>query len=143
MAFKLKLYELSLVHPKIIGIHPEDGNEIKAGLGRFGPYVVHEGIFASLTNVEELFSIGLNRAVDLIEEKKANPGRGRASKTIKELGKHPKDEKDIVLMEGRYGPFVKHGKVNASIPKDMNLDDVNLELAVELIKNRKKKHTEF
>ena len=63
----------------------------------------------------------------------------RASKTIKELGKHPKDEKDIVLMEGRYGPFVKHGKVNASIPKDMNLDDVNLELAVELIKNRKKK----
>ena len=89
--------------------------------------------------VDELFSIGLNRAIDLIEEKKANPGRGRASKTIKELGKHPKDEKDIVLMEGRYGPFVKHGKVNASIPKDMNLDDVNLELAVELIKNRKKK----
>ena len=134
---ELALNLLSL--PKIIGIHPEDGNEIKAGLGRFGPYVVHEGIFASLTNVEELFSIGLNRAIDLIEEKKANPGRGRASKTIKELGKHPKDEKDIVLMEGRYGPFVKHGKVNASIPKDMNLDDVNLELAIELIKNRKKK----
>ena len=67
-----------LSFPKIIGIHPEDGNEIKVGLGRFGPYVLHEGIFASLTNVEELFTIGLNRAVDLIEEKKLNPGRGRA-----------------------------------------------------------------
>ena len=107
------------------------------GLGRFGPYVVHEGIFASLTNVEELFSIGLNRAIDLIEEKKLNPGRGRVSKTIKEIGKHPEDKKDIILMEGRYGPFVKYGKINASVPKDINLDDVNLEMAVELIQNQK------
>ena len=125
--------------PKLIGIHPEDGNEIKAGLGRFGPYVVHEGIFASLTNVEELFSIGLNRAIDLIEEKKLNPGRGRVSKTLKEIGKHPEDKKDIILMEGRYGPYVKHGKINASLPKDINLDDVNIEMAVELIQNQKNK----
>ena len=125
--------------PRTVGIHPEDGNEIKAGLGRFGPYVVHEGIFASLANVEELFSLGLNRAIDLIEEKKANPGRGKASKAIKELGKDPKDETIIKLMEGRYGPYVKSGNINASVPKDMNLDQVTLEIAIDLIKNQKMK----
>ncbi len=134
---ELALNLLSL--PKIVGIHPEDGNEIKAGLGRFGPYVVHEGIFASLANVEELFTIGLNRAVDLIEEKKANPGRGRGSKKIKDLGKNPENNEDLTLMEGRYGPYVKSGKVNASIPKDKNIDDINIEIAIELIKNQKNK----
>ena len=133
----LALNLLSL--PKVIGIHPEDGNEIKAGLGRFGPYVLHEGIYASLTNVEELFTIGLNRAVDLIEEKKANPGRGRASKKIKELGKNSKDGKEIVLMEGRYGPYAKSGKINASIPKDFDLDSVTLEIAIDLIEKQKAK----
>ena len=134
---ELALNLLSL--PRTVGIHPEDGNEIKAGLGRFGPYVVHDGIFASLTNVEELFSLGLNRAIDLIEEKKANPGRGKASKSIKELGKDPKDETIIKLMDGRYGPYVKSGKINASVPKDMNLNQVTLEIAIDLIKNQKMK----
>jgi len=76
---------------------------------------------------------------NLIEEKKANPGRGKASKAIKELGKDPKDETIIKLMDGRYGPYVKSGKINASVPKDMNLNQVTLEIAIDLIENQKMK----
>ena len=85
--------------PKVIGIHPEDNKEITGAIGPYGPYLLHEGIYANLQNVDELFTIGLNRAVDLIEEKRSNPGRGRGSKILKELGNHPKDKKPIKLMD--------------------------------------------
>jgi len=125
--------------PRVIGLHPEDNKEITGALGRFGPYLLHEGVYANLQNVDELFTIGLNRAVDLIEEKRSNPGRGRGSKTLKELGNHPKDKKPINLMDGKYGPYVKHGKKNVSIPKDNSPDDITLDIAIDLLNKPKKK----
>jgi DNA topoisomerase-1 len=125
--------------PRVIGLHPDDGNEISGALGRFGPYLLHEGVYANLQNVDELFTIGLNRAVDLIEDKRSNPGRGRGSKIIKELGSHPKDKKNITLMDGKYGPYIKHGKTNVGIPKDSSLDSITLESAIDLLNKSKKK----
>ena len=125
--------------PRVIGLHPEDNKEITGALCRFGPYLLHEGVYANLQNVDELFTIGLNRAVDLIEEKRSNPGRGRGSKTLKELGNHPKDKKPINLMDGKYGPYVKHGKKNVSIPKDNSPDDITLDIAIDLLNKPKKK----
>ena len=125
--------------PKAIGIHPEDNKEIIGAIGPYGPYLLHEGVYANLQNVDELFTIGLNRAVDLIEEKRANPGRGRGSKVIKEIGTHPKDKKPIKLMDGKYGPYVKHGKLNVSIPKEKNIDDIDMDIAIDLLNKPKKK----
>ena len=125
--------------PKVIGFHPEDNKEITGAIGPYGPYLLHEGVYANLQNVDELFTIGLNRAVDLIEEKRANPGRGRGSKVIKELGNHPKDKKPIKLMDGKYGPYVKHGKLNVSIPKEKNIDDIDMDIAIDLLNKPKKK----
>ena len=125
--------------PKVIGIHPNDSKEITGAIGPYGPYLLHEGVYANLQNVDELFTIGLNRAVDLIEEKRANPGRGRGSKVIKELGNHPKDKKPIKLMDGKYGPYVKHGKLNVSVPKEKNIDDVDIDIAIDLLNKPKKK----
>ena len=125
--------------PRVIGLHPDDGNEISGALGRFGPYLLHEGVYANLQNVDELFTIGLNRAVDLIEDKRSNPGRGRGSKIIKELGSHPKDKKNINLMDGKYGPYIKHGKTNVGVPKDSSLDTITLESAIDLLNKPKKK----
>ena len=125
--------------PKVIGIHPDDSKEITGAIGPYGPYLLHEGVYANLQNVDELFTIGLNRAVDLIEEKRANPGRGRGSKVIKELGNHPKDKKPIKLMDGKYGPYVKYGKLNVSVPKEKNIDDVDIDVAIDLLNKPKKK----
>ncbi|MEM6538759.1 MAG: type I DNA topoisomerase [Pseudomonadota bacterium] len=133
----LKLLSL----PREIGAHPDDGVMIEANLGRFGPYVKHSKTYANVPDVEELFEIGINRAVALIEEKKANPGRGRgqAAKPLKELGDHPDTGKPVNVMDGRYGPYVKHEKTNATIPKGTNPDSVTLEQALELIAEREKK----
>ena len=125
--------------PKVIGIHPEDNKEITGAIGPYGPYLLHEGIYANLQNVDELFTIGLNRAVDLIEEKRSNPGRGRGSKILKELGNHPKDKKPIKLMDGKYGPYVKHGKLNVSIPKEKSVEDIDIDIAIDLLNKPKKK----
>ena len=133
----LKLLSL----PREVGKHPEDGETILANLGRYGPYVQHQRIFANVQTIEELFDIGLNRAVTLIEDKKASRGgAGRAAvKPLKELGKHPGDDEPIHVYEGRYGPYVKHGKTNATLPKEMTPDTVTLEQAVELINAKAKK----
>jgi DNA topoisomerase-1 len=120
--------------PRLVGQHPEDGEPIEAGLGRYGPFVKHGKIYANLPNAEEVFEVGLNRAVDLIAQKKANPrGRGAAAAPLKELGKHPEDGEPINVMSGRYGPYVKHGKTNATLPKEMAPESVTLEQAIELI----------
>ncbi|MGB6230488.1 MAG: type I DNA topoisomerase [Litorimonas sp.] len=132
----LKLLEL----PREIGPHPEDKEPIKAGIGRYGPYVVHGRTFASLDNVEEVWDVGLNRAVTLIEEKKANPrGRGRGQTVLKDLGKHPGNEQPVQILDGRYGPYVKWGKVNATIPNGQDPQDVNIDMALEYIAEKEAK----
>ena len=132
----LKLLEL----PRPIGPHPEDGETISAGIGRYGPYVVHGRVFASLQDVEEVWDVGLNRAVTLIEEKKASRGRGRNSATVlKDFGKHPGDEAPVQILDGRYGPYVKWGKINATIPKGQDPQDVNIDMALEYIAEKEAK----
>ena len=132
----LKLLEL----PRDIGPHPDDQEMIKAGIGRYGPYVVHQRTFASLDSVDEVWDVGLNRAVTLIEEKKASRGRGRNAATVlKDLGKHPGDEAPVQILDGRYGPYVKWGKINATIPKGQDPQDVNIDMALEYIAEKEAK----
>ncbi len=120
--------------PRKIGQHPEDGNQIITALGRFGPYIKHNTTYVSLKDPEEMFTIGMNDAVARIADKIANPGRGRRGGTVlKDLGKHPEDKKPIQVMDGRYGPYVKYEKVNATIPKGTDPKDVTVEMALEYI----------
>jgi DNA topoisomerase I len=121
-----------LALPREVGTHPETGKPIVAGFGRYGPYVQHDGKYASLSAPEEVFEIGINRAVSLLAEKAANR-RPRASSVIKELGEHPEGGGKVQVLSGRYGPYVKHGKVNATLPKDRDPEQVSLQEAVELI----------
>lgn len=123
-----------LALPRDIGAHPEDGVVIQAGIGRYGPYVKHGTVYASLPDPREVLTVGLNRAVTVLAEK-GKGRRGRAA-PLKELGNHPDDEKPITVHDGRYGPYVKHGKINATIPKDVDPQDMTLEVAVELIAAR-------
>ncbi|MEM1379268.1 MAG: type I DNA topoisomerase [Pseudomonadota bacterium] len=124
-----------LALPRDVGPHPEDGQTIEAGIGRYGPFVKHGKTYANLESVDDVWEIGINRAVTVIADKIANPrGRGRtAAKPKRELGAHPDTEEVIGVFEGRYGPYVKHQKVNATIPKDINPDEITLEQALELI----------
>ena len=121
-----------LALPREVGLHPETGKPIVAGFGRYGPYVHHDGKYASLSAPEEVFEIGINRAVSLLAEKAANR-RPRTSSVIKELGDHPELGGKVQVLSGRYGPYVKHGKVNATLPKDRDPKQVKLQEAVELI----------
>jgi DNA topoisomerase-1 len=127
--------------PRKVGPHPEDGQMIEAGLGRFGPYVRHDKTWANLPGIDDVFEIGLNRAVALIAEKRANPraGRNAGPKPLKELGSHPATGEPVAIMDGRYGPYVKSGKVNANIPKGKAPDEVTLEEALALIAEREAK----
>ncbi|HTM81059.1 type I DNA topoisomerase [Asticcacaulis sp.] len=128
----LKLLSL----PRTVGIHPEDQTPIKAALGRFGPFIETGGTYANLSNFDEIFEVGLNRAVDLIAEKRAGgggKGRGAAAAPLKELGTLGEGGDKISVMAGKYGPYVKCGKVNATLPKEMTPETVTLEQAIELI----------
>lgn len=118
--------------PRDVGEHPEDGKMITAGLGRYGPFVLHNGKYANLPDIEEVFSVGLNRAVTVLAEKAAGGGRRGAAATLKELGDHP-DGGPITVKDGRYGPYVNHGKINATLPKDTDPQSVTMEQALELI----------
>jgi len=120
--------------PRDIGQHPESGKMISAGIGRYGPFVLHDGTYANLETVEDVFSIGLNRAVTVIAEKLAKgPGRGRGTPTaLKALGDHP-DGGPITVRDGKYGPYVNWGKINATLPKDKVPADVTVEEALEMI----------
>jgi DNA topoisomerase-1 len=123
-----------LALPRTVGGHPETGKPITAGIGRYGPFVLHDGTFANLDSVEEVFTVGLNRAVDVIADKIANGGRrGRATpKALKTLGDHP-DGGPVTVRDGRYGPYVNHGKINATLPRGMDPESVTLDTALELI----------
>ncbi len=129
----LALKLLSL--PRLVGEHPDDGEEIIAGIGRFGAYVKHGKLYGSLDEPEEALTVGLNRALAVLAEKKANPGRRRAP-TGKSLGEHP-DGGEITVLAGRFGPYVKLGAINASLPSGMEPDEVTLEEAIHLINARK------
>jgi DNA topoisomerase-1 len=118
--------------PREIGAHPETGKPITAGFGRYGPFVQNDGKYASLSDPDEVFSVGLNRAVSLLAEKAANRGR-RSANVIKELGEHPEAGGKVQVLTGRYGPYVKHGKTNATLPKDQEPEQVTMETAVALI----------
>ncbi|MEZ6030954.1 MAG: type I DNA topoisomerase [Hyphomonadaceae bacterium] len=130
----LKLLSL----PREVGHHPEDGEPIVANLGRYGPYVQHLKTYASLGDVNELFEVGLNRAVTLIAEKRAGKSGGRGRQAIaplRELGNHP-DGEPINLFNGRYGPYLKHGTINANIPRGADPAAITLEQAIELVNAR-------
>ena len=126
-----------LALPREVGVHPEDGKMITAGLGRYGPFVQHAGTYANVSDIEEVFEVGLNRAVALLAEKRAGrAGRGSAAAPLKELGNHPEDEAPVQVMAGRFGPYVKWGKVNATLPKGTAPEDMTLEAALPLLAER-------
>ncbi|MEZ5867016.1 MAG: type I DNA topoisomerase [Defluviimonas denitrificans] len=118
--------------PREIGAHPEDGELVEAGIGRYGPYVKHGRVYANLPEVDEVFTIGMNRAVEVLAQKAQRGGRASAPAALRELGEHP-DGGKIEVMSGRYGPYVKWEKVNATLPKEVEPETVTLEQALELI----------
>jgi DNA topoisomerase I len=121
-----------LALPKRLGEHPEDGKVVNAGIGRFGPYVQHAGRYKSLGKDDDVLSITLERAVELLKEVK-----GRAAVApLKELGEHPQGGGAVQIFEGRYGPYVKHGKTNATVPKEKDPLALTLDEAIALLDAR-------
>ena len=120
--------------PKILGINPENQKDITLNTGRFGPYLKCENKSARIENIEEIFSIGLNRAITLIAE--AKPGR-MSSSIIKDLGEHPEDKKPVRVMKGQYGPYIKYKSLNATIPEEKDPTELTMEEALILIEKRK------
>ncbi len=135
--FEKALQLLSL--PREVGMHPESNTMITAGLGRYGPFLLHDGKYANLESMEDVFSVGINRAVTLIAEKAAGGGKSRFARTkpvaLRTVGDHP-DGGAIEVFSGKYGPYLKHGDVNATIPKSMAPDTVTLAQAVDIIAER-------
>ncbi|HRE12789.1 MAG TPA: type I DNA topoisomerase [Usitatibacteraceae bacterium] len=133
MSVALKMLAL----PRDLGAHPETGKKVIANIGRFGPYVNHDGQFKSIPKDESVFDIALDRAVALLKEPKAAGGRG----ALRVLGKHPEDGQSVSLYAGRYGPYVKHGKVNATLPDKDAIATVTLEEALVLLAAKAKPAT--
>ncbi|MFU8812288.1 MAG: type I DNA topoisomerase [Balneolaceae bacterium] len=128
----LRLLEL----PRALGNHPETDNVVKAGVGRYGPFVVHDGTFASLRKEDNVLDIELDRAVELLKMKKQGK---RGSSAIQDLGNHPETDQPIKVMTGRYGPYLKYGKKNVSLPNDMEPEKVTMADAVRVIDEKGKK----
>jgi len=122
----LKLLEL----PKELGEHPESGKKVIVNIGRFGPYIGHDGKFKSIPKGDSVFTIQMDRAVALLAEARA------ATTVLRELGTHPDDQKPVDVCSGRYGPYVRHGKVNATLPKDVTPEEVTLEEGLTLLAAR-------
>ena len=133
----LKLLSL----PREVGKNPEDGEPIMAGIGRFGPYVQHGKTYANLESGDDVLNVGLNRAVTLIAEKRANPGKGRrfGGDPGRSLGDHPQRGGAILVKKGRYGPYVTNSGINATIPDNIVPDEITLDQAVGLIEARAEK----
>jgi len=127
--------------PRRIGDHPDDGIAVWANIGRYGPYIKHAdstsdrgGTNANLESLDEVFTVGMNRAVQLLAEKVASRGgRGAAAKPLRELGEHPDEGGPVNVMNGKYGPYIKWAKVNATLPKDIDPEQVTMDQAVQLI----------
>lgn len=123
--------------PRIIGAHPDTGLEIEANIGRYGPYLRHDGKYGKLSNTREVFEVGMNRAVDLLAQAANRSGASRGkSEPMATLGAHPVSGGEIKVMPGRFGPYVTDGTTNATIPRDTKPEDVTLEAAIELIDAR-------
>jgi len=126
----LKLLSL----PREIGAHPEDGQIIEAGIGRYGPFVRHGRTYANLKDPEDVFNIGMNRAVEELAKKVlSGNSRGATSKALKELGEHPDGGGLVNVMDGRYGPYIKYARINATIPKEKDPEKITMEEAVIMI----------
>ena len=127
-----------LALPREVGLHPESGKPITAGIGRYGPFVLHDGTYANLESLEDVFTIGINRAVTLLAEKAAG-GKGKwqrpKAEVLKDLGEHPEGGK-IEVLSGRYGPYVKHGSINATLPKGKDPLALTREEALDLLAAR-------
>jgi DNA topoisomerase I len=121
-----------LTLPRQIGPHPDDGAMIEAAIGRFGPYLKHGALYANLPDVDEVFTIGMNRAVEVLAQKLAGRRGPSAAAPLRELGDHPAGGA-VQVMAGKYGPYVKWAKINATIPKDHSPDDITLDQALALI----------
>jgi len=115
--------------PRLVGLHPETGDKIQAGLGRFGPFVKMGAVFGSLDKDDDVLTVGLNRAVDVLARKLAS---------IRTLGQHPKDGEPVLVRKGRFGPYAQHGQVVANLPRDQSMDDVTLEEMVALLAEKGK-----
>jgi DNA topoisomerase-1 len=126
MAMKL------LALPRTLGAHAETSKPVIVNIGRFGPYIQHDGAFRSIPKTDSIFEISLERAQVLLAEPK-NPGRGGAAGALRKLGEHPRDNQPIELFSGRYGPYIKHGKLNVTVPSDMAIDQLTLDDALDLI----------
>jgi DNA topoisomerase-1 len=129
MTLERALALLSL--PRTVGDHPESGKIIKAGLGRFGPYLHHDGGYTSLPKDDDVLTVGLNRAVTILAEAKEK-GKGGSS-TLRSLGAHPSGGGEITIKKGRFGPYINFGRVRASLPKGAEIEAFSMEEAVELI----------
>ena len=126
--------------PKNLGSHPEDQSEVIAAIGPYGPYIKHGRTYANIKDFEEIFSIGMNRAVELLVEaaEKKNNKSGRAGKELKVLGSHPEGE-EVKIMSGRYGDYIKWNKINVTIPKEKSVQTLTLEESIALIDEKRKK----
>merc|ERR1711964_98679 len=120
--------------PKVLGQHPETGIDITLNSGRFGPYLKCENKSARIETSEDIFSIGLNRAITMIAE--AKPGR-MSSSEIKNLGEHPEDKKPVRVMKGKFGPYIKYKSLNATIPEEKDPNEITMEDALVLIEKRR------
>jgi DNA topoisomerase-1 len=126
--------------PRPVGTHPETGKPIAAGIGRYGPFVEHDGKYANLDSVDEVFTVGPNRAISLLAEKQGRAGRARATPSaLRDLGEHPTLGGPIMVRDGRYGPYVSHGKLNATLPRTVSPEVVTLDQAVSLLAAKQEK----
>jgi DNA topoisomerase I len=131
LATALKLLSL----PRSLGNHPETGKEVRAGVGRFGPFVVHDGTFKSLSKDDNVLEVDLDRAVQLLSEAPKKRGKGAAAEVLRELGEHNGEK--INVLSGRYGPYIKYGGKNYSLPKNTSVENLDLNAAVEIIAKKK------
>jgi DNA topoisomerase-1 len=123
LASALKLLSL----PRELGLHPVSGKKVIVNIGRFGPYVGHDGKFKSIPRADSIFDISLDRAVELLAQAR------EGNTVLRVLGDHPDDKNTVEICSGRYGPYVRHGKINATLPKGVSPDAITLEEALELI----------
>jgi DNA topoisomerase-1 len=123
LASSLKLLSL----PRDLGLHPESNKKVIVNIGRFGPYVGHDGKFKSIPRTDSIFDIDLGRAVELLAQARDN------NTVLRTLGDHPDDKASVEICNGRYGPYARHGKINATLPKGVSPEAITLEEALELI----------
>jgi DNA topoisomerase-1 len=134
LSWALKLLSL----PRTVGMHPETGKPITASIGRYGPYLAHDGKYGRLQSTADVFETGMNAAVVKLAEAASGAGRGRgaAREPLHTIGLHPRTELELKVMEGRYGPYVTDGTTHASLPKDAKPEELTLEEAAQLIDER-------